>query len=51
MATRQAGKAGSWYVASPDELGIELQEYLSDVPDTIDGSSLPIKGARIVIAP
>ncbi|KAG6013476.1 hypothetical protein E4U43_007278 [Claviceps pusilla] len=51
MATRQAGKAGSWYVASPDELGIELQDYLSDVPDTIDGSSLPIKGARIVIAP
>ncbi|KAG5935200.1 hypothetical protein E4U53_000489 [Claviceps sorghi] len=51
MAVRQAGKAGSWYVASPDELEIELEDYLSGVPDTIDGSSLPIKGARIVIAP
>ncbi|KAG6000578.1 hypothetical protein E4U21_005334 [Claviceps maximensis] len=51
MTTRQAGKAGSWYVASPDELSVELQHYLSEVPNTIDGSSLPIMGARIVIAP
>ncbi|KAK2601663.1 hypothetical protein QQS21_004814 [Conoideocrella luteorostrata] len=51
MGTRNAGKAGSWYVASPDELDRELDDYLSEVPDTVDGSSLPIKGARIVIAP
>ncbi|KAG5928826.1 hypothetical protein E4U42_007939 [Claviceps africana] len=51
MAVRQAGKAGSWYVASPGELAVELEDYLSEVPDTINGSSLPIKGARVVIAP
>lgn len=51
MSVRNAGKAGSWYVASPDELGSGLDEYLSDVPGTIDGSSLPIPGARIIIAP
>lgn len=51
MSTRHAGKAGSWYVASPDELGSELDEYLSKVPNMIDGSSLPIRGARIIIAP
>lgn len=51
MATRKAGKAGSWYVASPDELNSELDDYLSKVPGAIDGASLPISGARIVIAP
>jgi predicted class III extradiol MEMO1 family dioxygenase len=51
MSIRSAGKAGAWYVASPDDLGSELDEYLSDVPETIDGSSLPLPGARIIIAP
>ncbi|KAG6298908.1 hypothetical protein E4U09_000441 [Claviceps aff. purpurea] len=51
MATRRAGKAGSWYVASPDELDNELEGYLSEVPEFIHGHKLPIDGARIVIAP
>jgi predicted class III extradiol MEMO1 family dioxygenase len=51
MSIRAAGKAGSWYEASPNQLGSELDEYLSDVPETIEGSSLPIPGARIIIAP
>lgn len=51
MSLRTAGKAGSWYVASPDDLGSELDEYLSDVPETVDDSTLPIPGARIIIAP
>ena len=51
MGTRETGKAGSWYVASPEALSAELDGYLSEVPDTIDGSSLPIPGARIIIAP
>lgn len=51
MSTRRAGKAGSWYEASPQVLGSELDEYLSDVPETVNGSSLPVPGARIIIAP
>ncbi|KAL2210591.1 DUF52 domain-containing protein [Sarocladium strictum] len=49
--TRPAAKAGSWYVDRPTALGRELDKYLAAVPDTINGSSLPIPGARIVIAP
>ncbi|OAA37696.1 UPF0103/Mediator of ErbB2-driven cell motility (Memo-related) [Metarhizium rileyi] len=51
MSIRSAAKAGSWYVDSPDDLGSELDGYLSDVPETVNGSPLPIPGARIVIAP
>ena len=51
MATRPAGKAGSWYVGDAEELDQELDGYMADVPKTIDGSNLPIPGARIVIAP
>lgn len=51
MGTRPPAKAGSWYVGDPDELEEELDSYLGDVPNTIDGSSTPIPGARIIIAP
>lgn len=51
MATRPATKAGSWYVRDPQELEEQLDEYLGDVPANIDGSALPVPGARIIIAP
>lgn len=49
--TRPAEKAGQWYVRDPVVLGRELDAYLARVPDAIHESSLPIPGARIVIAP
>ena len=49
--TRAASHAGSWYTANPSELSKELEMYLSQVPQTIDGHSLPIAGARVIIAP
>jgi len=51
MGTRPPAKAGSWYVGQPDELEEELDEYLDSVPEQLDGSSLPIPGARVIIAP
>ncbi|PHH83293.1 hypothetical protein CDD82_2473 [Ophiocordyceps australis] len=51
MATRPATKAGAWYTGSPDALAKELDGFLAAVPDTIDASSLPIPGARVIIAP
>lgn len=51
MGTRAPGKAGSWYPRALADLDDQLNGYLAAVPDTIDGSPLPIAGARIVIAP
>lgn len=51
MGTRPPAKAGSWYVADPEDLGDELDQYLGDVPKTIDSAPTPIPGARIIIAP
>ncbi|KJZ77501.1 hypothetical protein HIM_03225 [Hirsutella minnesotensis 3608] len=51
MATRPAGKAGSWYKRDPDDLDAMLSSFMASVPETIDGSSHPIPGARVVIAP
>ncbi|KAI9171814.1 memo-like protein [Paramyrothecium foliicola] len=51
MVTRAASHANSWYTGNPKHLRVILDEYLSRVPDTIDRSSLPIPGARIIIAP
>jgi predicted class III extradiol MEMO1 family dioxygenase len=51
MGTRPPAKAGSWYVRDPADLEEELDGYLADVSDTINGSSLPVPGARIIIAP
>ncbi|KAK5992866.1 Protein MEMO1 [Cladobotryum mycophilum] len=53
---RPAGKAGDpdgggWYNDDADGLNEELDDFLSKVPSTIDGYSLPIPGARIIIAP
>lgn len=49
--TRRAAKAGSWYTANPDILSKQLEKWLDDVPNKINGSSLPIPGARVIIAP
>lgn len=51
MATRPAKKAGQWYLKDQARLDDQLSRYLATVPDSIDGSRLPIPGARIIIAP
>jgi predicted class III extradiol MEMO1 family dioxygenase len=49
--TRPASKAGTWYKRNGQQLLLELQNYLAAVPESLDGVSLPIPGARVVIAP
>lgn len=51
MATRPAGKAGSWYTGKAKDLEDQLSEFVARVPETINESSLPIPGARVIIAP
>jgi hypothetical protein len=58
MSTRPASKASpvhrpnsGWYPGDPEVLGERIDDYLSRVPDAIEGRSVPIPGARIVIAP
>jgi predicted class III extradiol MEMO1 family dioxygenase len=51
MTTRAASKAGSWYTAKASTLSAELDEWLAQVPDAIDGDNLPKPGARVIIAP
>lgn len=51
FSVRPAGKAGTWYDGRSAKLSHQLAGWLDDVPKTVDGSSLPIPGARIVIAP
>ncbi|XWW99752.1 hypothetical protein V2A60_007764 [Cordyceps javanica] len=40
-----------WYELAPFQLRWQFDEYLDEVPETIDGSPLPIPGARAIIAP
>lgn len=40
-----------WYELAPFQLRWEFDEYLEEVPAAIDGSELPIPGARAIIAP
>ncbi|KAF9770543.1 hypothetical protein IL306_011894 [Fusarium sp. DS 682] len=49
--TRPAAKAGSWYKKETEILLPELQSYLAEVPESLDGAPLPIPGARVIIAP
>ncbi|KAI1871943.1 uncharacterized protein JN550_004146 [Neoarthrinium moseri] len=49
--TREASHADSWYVGDPGQLNKELDGYLATVPSSINESSLPIPGAKVVIAP
>ncbi|KAM0188522.1 hypothetical protein ACHAPI_010546 [Fusarium lateritium] len=51
MGTRPAAKAGSWYDDDAGKLEAQLMSFLAAVPERVDGVSLPVPGARIVIAP
>lgn len=51
MTTRVASHAGSWYTGNGSRLSAELDGWLAQVPSEIEGSRLPIEGARIIIAP
>lgn len=52
MVTRSASHAGSWYSDSKAVLAGQLQQWLDQVPGSIDGvGQLPAKGARVIIAP
>lgn len=49
--TRQPGKQGEWYLGDAKKLREQLDGFLADVPDQIDGNALPVPGARVIIAP
>ncbi len=49
--TREASHAYSWYDGVPDTLSNQLDSFLSQVPSSLNGSSLPIPYAKVVIAP
>ena len=52
MPSREATHAGSWYSGSRVSLTRQLDQWLAQVPDGIEGlGSFPISGARFVIAP
>lgn len=52
MPSRTALHAGSWYSNSAKTLAGQLDNWLSQVPETMDHiDSLPVPGARIIIAP
>ncbi|KAJ2845235.1 hypothetical protein IWW36_004866 [Coemansia brasiliensis] len=58
MTVRRATHAGSWYTGDGEQLNQELQRWLDNVPDEVpeieppgESCSLPIKGARAIIAP
>ncbi|KAK2063252.1 memo-like protein [Colletotrichum caudatum] len=49
--TRPPGKQGEWYLGDADKLSKQLDGFLANVPDQIDGQGLPVPGARVIIAP
>ena len=52
MPSRRPYHAGSWYTDSARTLTRELDEWLAQVPEKMDHvGSLPVPGARIIIAP
>ncbi|KAL4891792.1 MEMO1 family [Aspergillus ambiguus] len=52
MQPRDASHAGSWYSDNQRTLARQLDQWLAQVPDHIEGvGSLPIPGARVIIAP
>ena len=52
MVGRVASHAGSWYSADGPSLSRQLDSWLSNVPDSIDGIGvIPQPGARVIIAP
>ncbi|KAH8682492.1 MEMO1 family [Xylariales sp. PMI_506] len=48
---REASHAFSWYDGNPSSLSRELDGYLAKVPGSIDDKTLPIAGAKVIIAP
>jgi len=59
MASRKATHAGSWYESSKSKLELNLDTYLNQVPDQLEGLGIesgpsvphPVPGARAIIAP
>ena len=52
MASREPLHAGSWYSDSTRTLTRQLDDWLAQVPDSLDPvGSLPVPGARVIIAP
>lgn len=52
MGFRAASHAGSWYSGNRQTLALQLDQWLDRVPGTLEGlGSLPVPGARIIIAP
>lgn len=52
MLTREASHAGSWYSDHKSTLSKQLDGWLDQVPDAIEGvGSIPLSGARAIIAP
>jgi MEMO1 family protein len=66
MTTRVASHAGSWYSAAPKELSATLDEWLEEIGSHVkevdveigdsarqclEWNTLPIPGARVIIAP
>jgi predicted class III extradiol MEMO1 family dioxygenase len=49
--TREASHADSWYDGNQGKLSKQLDGFLADVPSSINDSSLPIPGAKVIIAP
>lgn len=49
--SRPASHADSWYEGNPSELSDELDDNLAEVPSSLHDSTLPISGARVIIAP
>ena len=50
-ATHAAPGDRGWYTANPKVLAEQLQKNLDAVPEEIDGQKLPLKGAKVIIAP
>lgn len=50
--TREASHADSWYDGDPTSLSQQLDDFLAEVPSSVDNhDDLPIPGARVIIAP
>ena len=52
MTIREASHAGSWYTAHGPTLSKQLDGWLDQVDDEINGiGRIPHAGARVIIAP
>ncbi|KAK2858429.1 hypothetical protein FQN49_004743 [Arthroderma sp. PD_2] len=52
MSVRRPSHAGSWYSDNGPMLQNQIDKWMEEVPDTLDGlGSLPVPGARMIIAP